>query len=459
MMHRTVLFSSLLLAGLAACGDDGSTNNPVDAPVVMPDTPQGGSVIRLNDDITTDTTFEAKNTYVIPRLKQLFVKNGATLTIEAGTVIQGEQGAVLVITRGSKIMAVGTATKPIVLTSAQPIGQRTGGFWGGLLVLGAAPINNNALSNPPSTEATYEAFTSAIPEGKFGGTNAADNSGVIKYVQVQFAGFNFVADREFNNLTLCGVGSGTTIDYVQVHGGSDDGIELFGGTVNVKHLVSTQNQDDGFDTDNGWIGKAQFIIVQNIAHPPTLPEASNGYESDNHGTATSYNATPRTSPTIYNATLIGDHPYTGVASFAAVFRRGTSGHYFNQLFYGFPKGPEFRDPETLAQLTATTLEIKNSMFFGNDASPTNLPPPQATGDIDESLYINAANNDLINVDPGLPAAALNRAAPSFKLPASAAAMSGGATPPNDGFFDVTATFIGGMGTDDWTAGWTAYPQN
>lgn len=462
MMHRTVLFSSLLLAGLAACGDDGSNNNPVDAPVVMPDTPQGGSVIRLNDDITADTTFQAKNTYVIPRLKQLFVKNGATLTIEAGTVIQGEQGAVLVITRGSKIMAVGTAAKPIIMTTAQPTGQRTAGFWGGLLILGAAPINTNVLANPSSTEATFEAFTSAIPEGKFGGTNPADNSGVLKYVQIQFAGFNFVADREFNNLTLCGVGTGTTIDFVQVHQGSDDGVEFFGGTVNVKHIVSSQNQDDGFDTDNGWNGKGQFIIVQNISHPATLPEATNGYESDNHGTATSYNALPRTSPTIYNATLIGDHPYTGVASYAAVFRRGTSGHYFNQMFYGFPKGPEFRDAETLAQLTATptpTLEIKNSMFFGNDATPTNLPPPQATGDIDESLYINAANNDLLNVDPGLPAAALNKTAPSFKLSASAAAMSGGATPPNDGFFDTTATFIGGMGTDDWTAGWTSYPQN
>ncbi|CAN5900790.1 hypothetical protein BH11MYX3_BH11MYX3_30480 [soil metagenome] len=453
------LLSSLLFAGAAACGDDGSANLPVDAPNVPIDTPQGGSVIRLNDDITADTTFLAKNTYVIPRLKQLFVKNGATLTIEPGTVIQGEQGSVLVITRGSKINATGTAAKPIIMTSAQPTGQRTGGFWGGLLVLGAAPINVNALPAPGNPEATFEAFTSSIPEGKFGGTNAADSSGTLKYVRIEFAGFNFVADREFNNLTLCGVGSGTTIDFVQVHGGTDDGIEFFGGTVNVKHIVSSQNQDDGFDTDNGWVGKAQFLIVQNIAHPATLPEASNGYESDNHGTATSYNATPRTEPTIYNATLIGDHAYTGVASFAAVFRRGTSGHYFNHIWYGFPKGPEFRDPETLAQLTASKLEIKNSMFFNNDATTTNLPAAQTTGDIDESLYISTANNDRVNVDPGLGADALSRTAPSFKPAASAAALTGGATPPNDGFFDTTASFVGAVGTEDWTVGWTSYPQN
>lgn len=459
-MKNLLILSSLLFAGAAGCGDDGgNNNNPVDAPEAPIDTPQGGQVIRLNDDITADTTFQAKNTYVIPRLKQLFVKNGATLTIEPGTVIQGEQGAVLVITRGSKINATGTKDKPILFTSAQPTGQKTGGFWGGLLVLGAAPINVNKLSNPPSDEATFEAFTSAIPEAKFGGTNAADNSGTLKYVRIEFAGFNFVADREFNNLTLCGVGSGTTVDFVQVHGGTDDGVEFFGGTVNVKHLVSSQNQDDGFDTDNGWSGKAQFIIVQNISHPATLPEATNGYESDNHGTATSYNATPRTEPTIYNATIIGDHAYTGVASFAAVFRRGTSGHYYNHIFYGFPKGPEMRDPETKAQLDAGKLEIKNSIFFGNDATTTNLPPAQASGDIDESLYINATNQDQMNMDPLMPTGALSKTAPVFKPNAGSPALTGGATPPNDGFFDVTATFIGAMGTDDWTAGWTAYPQN
>lgn len=459
-MKNFLILSSLLFAGAAGCGDDGGGNNtPVDAPKPPLDTPQGGQVIRLNDDITADTTFEAKNTYVIPRLKQLFVKNGATLTIEPGTVIQGEQGAVLVITRGSKINAAGTKDKPIVLTSAQPMGQRTAGFWGGLLILGAAPVNVNKLATPPSDEATFEAFTSAIPEGKFGGTNAADNSGTLKYVRIEFAGFNFVADREFNNLTLCGVGSGTTIDFVQVHGGTDDGVEFFGGTVNAKHIVSSQNQDDGFDTDNGWNGKVQFLIVQNISHPATLPEATNGYESDNHGTATSYNALPRTAPTIYNATIIGDHAYTGVASFAGVFRRGTSGQYFNHLFYGFPKGPEFRDPETKAQLDAGMLAIKSSIFFGNDASATNLPAAQATNDIDESAYINAANNDQLGMDPLMPTGAISKTAPVFKPNAGSPVMTMGATPPNDGFFDVTATFVGAIGTDDWTTGWTEYPQN
>jgi len=457
-MIRNVIFSSMLAATLAACGDGGTSNAQPDA-AATPDTPNGGQVVRVNDNITTDTTWKAENVYVIPRLKQLFVEPGATLTIEPGTLVQGEQGAVLVITRGAKIIAEGTKDKPIVLTTSQPAGQKTAGWWGGLLVLGNAPINTNVLSSPSSTEATFEAFTSAIPEGKFGGTDAHDNSGVIKYVRIEFAGFNFVADREFNNLTLCGVGDATTVDFVQVHGGSDDGVEFFGGTVNVKHMVSSQNQDDGFDTDNGWSGKAQFVIVQNISHPATLPEATNGYESDNHGTAASYNALPRTSPTVYNVTLIGDHAYTGVASYAAVFRRGTSGHYFNHIWFNFPKGPEFRDAETQAQLDSGALEIRSSMFFNNDASAANMPAPQATGDIVESNYIDVTHNDQINVDPGLVADVMSKTAPNFMPAPSSSALSGGATPPDDGFFDPSATFIGAIGTVDWTQGWTAYPQN
>ncbi|MBX3156377.1 MAG: hypothetical protein KF773_10290 [Deltaproteobacteria bacterium] len=453
-------FAAVLVLAFAACGDDGNNNPAADAPPNNPDAPGGGQVIRLNDDIKTDTTLKAENVYVLPRLRNVFVSPGATLTIEPGTQIQGEQGSTLVITRGAKIHAVGTVEKPIVFTSAQPSGSRTPGFWGGLIVLGAAPINTNVLSTPPSAEATFEAFTTAIPEGKFGGTNPNDDSGKIKYVRIEFGGFNFVADREFNNLTLCGVGSATEIDFVQVHKGQDDGIEFFGGTVNVKHIVSSQNEDDGFDTDNGWQGKAQFVIVQNISHPATLPEASNGYESDNHGTAASFRADPRTEPTVYNVTLIGDHAYTGQKSFAAVFRRGTGGHYFNHIFMNFPQGPEFRDAETLEQLNANKLEIRNSMFFGNDATPTNLPVPQATGDIDESLFLNAARAIQFNVDPGLSATGiLDKVKPNFKPVNGAASLTGGATPPNDGFFDTSATFIGAIGAEDWTETWTAYPQN
>ncbi|MBC7976697.1 MAG: hypothetical protein H7138_17120 [Myxococcales bacterium] len=466
MKRLTILTSVLALA--AGCGDDGGNTPPIDGPVAPPidgpvtppiDGPVVGQTITLDADITTNTTLLAVNTYVIPTMKQLFVKSGATLTIEPGTVIKGDRGSVLVITRGSKINANGTAAKPIVLTTTQAAGQKTPGWWGGLLVLGAARINVNERATPKSEEATFEAFAPGTAEGKFGGTNDADDSGIIKYVRIEFAGFNFVADREFNNFTLCGVGSGTTVDYVQLHGGTDDGIELFGGTVNVKHIVSSQNQDDGFDMDNGWNGNAQFVIVQNISHPATLPEATNGYESDNHAAAASYTAEPRTLPTMSNVTLIGDRDFAGGAHFAAVFRRGTAGRFVNHIWYNFQKGPEIRDADTAAQITAGNLSVTYSMLFNNDASATNLPPPQGTGDIDEALLFNAANNVKFAVDPGLPAAATSKTAPSFVPAAGAAALTSGTTPPANAFFDATATFAGAIGTVDWTAGWTAYPQN
>jgi hypothetical protein len=409
--------------------------------------------VRAADDITASTTWTACNTYVIPRQKQLFVKGGATLTIEPGTVVKGEEGSVLVITRGSKINAAGTKEKPIVFTSSQADGAKRGGWWGGVLILGAAPINTNKLSSPPSEEATFEAFTASLPEGKFGGTNAADDSGVLKYVRIEFAGFNFVSDREFNNLTFAGVGSGTTVDYVQVHAGSDDGVEFFGGTVNVKHIVSSQNEDDGFDTDNGWQGKAQFVIVQNVA-PNGVTEAANGYESDNHGTAASYTAEPRTMPTVYNATLLGNKSY-GASSFAAILRRGTGGKYYNHIFTGFPIGLEVRDSTTAEQITNGNLFIKNSVFFNNGADGSNWAPPQSTNDINEKMIFEDPSWNNKFTDPGIPAAAFNRTNPNFK---PSAPITGGATPPSDGFFDASATFIGAIGADDWTTGWTAYPQ-
>lgn len=469
MIKHSLLVSILAAGAIAACGDNSNMNGGDDSPLPdapAVDSPTGGETIRVTDDITTDTTWTKNNVYVIGRLKQVFVQAPATLTIEPGTLIKGEQGSVLVITRGAKIHAEGTAAEPITFTSSQAAGQRTAGWWGGLLVLGKAPINVNKMAATPSDEATYEAFTASTPDGKFGGTDPADNSGVLKYVRIQFAGFNFVADREFNNLTLCGVGSGTTVDYIQVHGGSDDGVEFFGGTVNVKHLVSSQNQDDGFDTDNGWVGNAQFIVVQNVSHPATLPEASNGYESDNHGDATQWGVTaPVTTPTIYNVTLIGDHEFAS-SNFAAIFRRGTAGHYYNHIWYKFKQGIEFRDAATQLNLdvrngeTTPRLTIKNSILFGNGADASNMPPVQTgTGvvDIVEANYLNNTNQIQVNVDPGFSDAATSKTAPNFKP--SAPLTTGAATPGGNAFFDATATFIGAIGADDWTAGWTEYPQN
>jgi hypothetical protein len=458
---------AIATTGLTGCGDDDGADDDTGTPdaSTTPDAgpndpdaaPPVGETIRVTANITTNTTWSAINTYVLAASTTVFVTNGATLTIEPGTTIKGERGSVLVISRGAKINAAGTRAAPIVFTSSEPDNAKTRGYWGGLLVLGAAPINVNVNSDPPSTEATFEAFTSAANEGKFGGTNAADNSGVIKWVRIEFGGFSYQPEREFNNFTLCGVGSGTEIEYVQSHGGSDDGIELFGGTVNLKHLVISQNQDDGVDTDNGWNGNAQFIVIQHVS--PAGSDASNGYESDNHASAPSFTANPRTLPTIYNVTMIGKRDHTGNGHFAALFRRGTGGHYFNHLVTGFRNGIEIRDAATKGQLDATpaNLTLQGSVVFGMGADGNGLwPPAQAMNDIVESDYFTTGN---VFVAPasGLTAAATSLTAPNFK---PTALITGGVVPVNVSgtFFDTTANFVGAVGADDWTTGWTAYPQ-
>lgn len=471
MTRVTIL--SLLAITAAACGDDPSGPPPPDA---------GGGVmgacpddmtrqcVEVAEGITANTTWTADKVYVIPNFQHTFVRKPAVLTIMPGTEIRGGKGAVLTIARGAKIQAEGTAQQPIVFTSDQLGGTRTPGYWGGLLIMGYAAHNTNVLATPASGEVLFEAFSNADGDsGRFGNPIGmdipTDNSGVLKYVRIEFGGFNFVQDREFNNLTLCGVGSGTTIDFVQLHGGQDDGVEFFGGTVNVKHIVSSQNEDDGFDADNGWKGMAQFVIVQNVAHRPgAVLEATNGYEIDNHAASASFNAAPRTQPTIANVTLVGDRTYTEQAHWAAVFRRGMAGHFLNHIWHNFTRGPEVRDQATIDQVTAGNLTVSYSMLSQNDSTTNNLPDTATTPPFDETIIFNTASHDLMGVNPGLPAAATSRTAPDFKPAAGSAALDpANAAPANeprmaDPFFEKV-TFVGAIGTVDWTAGWTKYPQN
>ena len=451
MLNRALIVCALIIA--SACRD-----LPLNAPDAAPDgetSPR--QIIRLDQHIVKDTVLTAENTYVISRHNQVFVESGTTLVIQRGTVIKGEEGAVLVITRGAKIIADGTPVDPIILTSAQPDGQKTPGYWGGLIVFGAAPINTNTLSNPSSAESSFDGLASAALESKFGGPNPADNSGVLRYVRIEFAGFSYSVDHELANLTMCGVGSGTTVDYVQTQAGSGNGFGFFGGTVNVKHLVGTQNAGAGIDSDNGWQGKAQFVVVQS-ASSDVAREGSGGLESNNNGNAAFYAAPPRTLPIIYNISLFGDHRDQTAHRYAIVLRRGAGGRYYNAIVAGFANGIEVRDLATKQQLDNSNLFFKNSIFFGNAADGNHWPPPEATDDIDEAAYFTNAAWSNRFVDPDINQARLSLTAPNFVPNPGGAATIGAATPPNDGFFDPNATFVGAFGAVDWTQGWTAYPQ-
>ncbi|MCG3172603.1 MAG: hypothetical protein GMKNLPBB_00757 [Myxococcota bacterium] len=413
-----------------------------------PDTgPPPAEKIDVSADITGDTTWKGQNTYTLK--KHIFVKGGA-LTIEAGAVILGDKGSSLVVTQNGRINAQGTKDKPIVFTSSQPAGKRAPGDWGGVVLLGKAPINITGGSNK------VEGFPVTENETVYGGTDAAHDCGTIQYARIEFAGFELAKDNELNGLTAAGCGSKTNIDYVQVHLGQDDGVEMFGGTANLKHIVITQPDDDGLDWDFGWTGKVQFLVIQQ-----NKLVGNYGFESDNN--AQNNDAAPRSMPVIWNATLVGSDAEPGKAGKeqgGMLLRRGTAGRFENFIITHFADFPiNIADESTTKQCDGTNLVLKNSIL--NDNGNTNNWPADKKDDdkgFDEGAYFKKAEFKNRFEDPML-TDAKNLTAPDFTPKAGGPAFTGGGTPPADGFFDDKATFVGAMGADDWTKGWTAYPEN
>jgi hypothetical protein len=411
--------------------------------------------VDVTADITADTTWTKDHLYV---LKQLTYVTAGTLTIEAGTTVVGDSSSALVVSRGAKLVASGTATEPIVFTSSLPVGQRGSpqGDWGGLVFLGRAVINTMGGEN--NAEGLVDE-----PRNKYGGTDDTYDCGTLRYVRVEFAGRPLSANNELNGITLNACGSGTTIDYVQVHRGVDDGIELFGGTVNLKHLVITGSDDDGLDWDKGWTGKAQFVIAAQIPG-----RGNRGIEADND--ATNADLMPRSAPTIYNVTLVGRNPDTAASegpSQGIILRAGTAGRLFNVLVTNFTdKGFIVDGNPSKAQWAAGTLSVSHSLFSQNPTMGVTdyMSPPRPDGGVTDNFFVEPTElaapslNNRFDLDPKL-AAPTSVTAPSFKPLSDSPVLMGGASAPADGFFEAGATFVGAVGTTDWTLGWTAYPEN
>jgi hypothetical protein len=269
------------------------------------DQPDGSPTNTL---ITTNTTWTSNNQYVIRGLVR--VTNGATLTIQPGTIIRGECEGSLVIERDGAISAAGTPSDPIIFTSNRPVGSRAPGDWGGLIILGEAP--NNQGPNVPIEGVNVPPGSTL---GLYGGTNPNDNSGVLQYLRIEYPGGEIAEGNEINGLTLGSVGRGTTIDHVQVLYAQDDGFEWFGGNVNARYLYAFGCSDDDFDTDFGYTGLVQFAAGVKLTSSEPGNGASNGFESDNDAAGSS--ASPRTAPKFSNVTLSGP-----CGSDPAVFGRG-----------------------------------------------------------------------------------------------------------------------------------------
>ncbi len=326
--------------------------------------------VDVTTSITTNTRWTAGNTYYLRG--QIYVKNNATLTIDAGVVIRADHtavGAGLFVTKGAKVNAIGTATNPIVFTSDNAIGARNKGDWGGVILLGKASFNiNNGVNNIEGIAISTDT--------EYGGgltPNDNDNSGILKYVRIEYGGYIYAPNQEINGLTFGAVGRGTTIDYVQVSFANDDSFEWFGGSVNCKHIVAYRGLDDDFDTDNGYSGNVQFALGvrdPQISDNPLI-STSEGFESDNNASSTS--VSPYTSAIFSNCTLLGPSyrltlPNGGVLATgykrAVRLRRNSQLKVYNSIFMDFQEGLHIDGNTTETNAVNNTLKYKNNILAG-----------------------------------------------------------------------------------------------
>lgn len=408
-------------------------------------------VVTVKDSISVNTIWTSDNIYLIKGY--LYVTAGAKLTIQAGTIVKGEKASkgTLIVERGGKIEAIGTSTNPIVMTSDQAPGERTYGDWGGLIICGKAQIN----------VAGGQAQVEGGPRSYYGGTDDADNSGTLQYVRIEFAGIPLVQDKETNGLTLGAVGSGTTIDHIQVSYCGDDSYEWFGGTVNCKYLVAFRGWDDEFDTDYGFRGKIQFAIGLRDA---LIADAStsNGFESDNDGSGS--NNTPVTKAIFSNVSLFGPKkssttdPVNSNYGRGLHLRRNTKTSLYNSIVVGWPTGVYIDGFASQNNATNDDLQIRNTIIAGNQSNFG--VPPSSTVFVDAAALrtwfsTSGWGNDTLATVADLQISnPYNYTAPNFK-PATDSPVRNKADFTNTNvstFFDQV-TFVGAMGDTDWTAGW------
>lgn len=439
-MRFTVSFPILLLLPLTACADKVEDTSGGDDTGATACVEENGACV-LEGAITADTTLTADKPWLLRSLVTVGDDSSdVTLTIEPGTKVYGESATngLLVVTRGAKIHAEGTADAPIVFTSDQPEGSRARGDWGGLTINGYGVINKCTDGTTPC-EAEGEGGT-----GKYGGDDNADSSGVLKYVRIEFGGTEVSPDNEVNGLGLQGVGSGTELDYVQIHRNLDDGIEFWGGAVAVKHLVVTAPGDDGIDWDLGWQGKIQYAVVMQA------DDAGNhGMETDNN--EDDHTASPRSSPTISNLTVLGS---TAIAedNFGFVMRRGSQPDVYNMAIDGFSVGClAIRDQATFDGFTAGDASLQSVAVAC--ASPFEVSEEETETSTEEDVFAMSASNLLVD------SLGLTDAAQGDWRPTASSELLGAGEAPADSFFDA-ADYIGAFDAEtNWAAGWTSLAED
>lgn len=426
MKHNTsslrIVMTALLVANLiASCKKDNNQDIQPDR-IVSAGGPSGPSGScgdsTISGVIYNNLTLRSCKVYRLERI--VYVANNATLTIEPGTIIKGikdpnpggpwlqNPGGGLIITRGAKIIAEGTSTDPIIFTSNEL--NPVSGDWSGIVLLGKAPTNHTAavtvegISGNPIADATYGGPANNIPN---------DNSGVLKYVRIEYAGYELAPDNELNGLTLAGVGSGTILDYIEVYKAKDDAFQFFGGTVNASHLLAIDPLDDLFDTNNGYIGAISYAL--GIADPARADKSqSNGIESANNANGDAI--TPYTHPTFQNVTIIGvanaanasitngQPSGTGKYGRAAHLRRNTEFNITNSIFLGYNYGIslDYQKPISGAN-TKTKYDAGISTLTGNFVHAFVLPFSTEVNFTSFAAFtpLGTTNRAYVNANPNL----------------------------------------------------------
>ncbi len=412
-----------------------------------------GNIILIEDkgDGTGTTTWTANNIYVLQGL--VFVNDGQTLTIEAGTIIkgragQGENASALIVARGGKIMAEGTAKLPIIFTAEADdlegsVADLDDGLWGGVIVLG------HAVLNTVPNEQQIEGIPQTEPRGIYGGTNDEDNSGVLKYISIRHGGTDIGEGNEINGLTLGGVGSATIFDYIEIISNKDDGVEFFGGKPQLSHIIVAFCGDDSYDYDQGYRGMGQFwAAIQGFDRGDRLGEHDGGTDPET--------GIPYAIPQIYNVTYLGRGD--GAGKRVITFRDNAGGHYANSIFYSQEKGIDIEllsGECSYTRFGADELTLKNNLFYSISSDP--IFTISAADDVDPMVaeeanglvaaHFIAEGNEVY--DPGFTVTT-----DVFNIIPTNDVSGNMATIPVDNFFQ-TVSYKGAFnqGTN-WAQGWT-----
>ncbi|MEM7035812.1 MAG: hypothetical protein AAF570_02460 [Bacteroidota bacterium] len=412
-----------------------------------------------------DVVWTADNEYLLDGL--VYVNEGQTLTIEAGTVIKGKLGqgsnaAALIVARGGTINAVGTSNDPIIFTSElddvndlddMPVGTR--GLWGGLVICG------NATVNAPNGEAHIEGIAQTEDRGLYGGTKEDDTSGVLKYISIRHGGIDIGNFNELKGVTFAGVGSGTVVEHIEVFYNKDDGFSFEGGTVNAKWLCAAYCQDDGFDTDLGYRGKCQFMFS-------IMEESKGDYGGEHDGADEPVTATPFAHSEFYNCTMVGLGQ--DLAWGAVVFKENAGGEYHNSIFVDYPVGAFINmttdDEDCWDRYNDGDIALEGNIFWNVGGNEPDSIFRIFAGDGVMPADVDAASAELRDYfsdvgntveDPGISVSRWPNG--GLDVTPSGAGATGGATPSSDSWFEG-ATYKGAFSpNENWLSGWSGLSQH